>query len=647
MINLKIKNILEKCNEAYSNGDLYTLTDEDIKNIEEVLNLSVSQADVTDEIYDTIYYTAKSQYQNDPFFNKLTSNNNGYGEEITHTIPMGSMDELKTGDWDKWKIGHDKYILSDKLDGCSIILTYKNGNLYTAATRGRGLKGKDIMRHVNIINNIPKKINYMEELIVRGELIFKKDDIKTIINKISETTGKIYKNGRNTIAGLLNSKDVSYDLVGVHFVTYWTSKELGNSFNLLSSLGFEIPYIHELYVKSEDTEGNITTLTEDFLINCVKTRLNESEYELDGIILTQLDNVEEGFETGTINPKASRKFKIGIYDNIAESIVTNIKWQISKFGKFTPVIEIEPREVSGCTVTNITGHNYKNLLEKQCGIGSKIKFCRAGLVIPYLMQVLTPSSNINLPNVKTKISGVDLILDDWEINEYSNEVNIQDMIYFGKKLEIDQMGYGNCKKLFDTCLKDNLVLNGFTLLGLPEGLISDILGKNGKKLEDSLNTKKNNLTEVQLASALSIFGEGIGERILQPIYDKYNTLEVNAEQLEALDGFGDTRIDQYIYHVQDWIDIKELFTRMNLKFKTNTSSSTKLKNYVVCFSGIRDKDFAKYIIENGGVALDSWRSDVTHLVVKDKNGTSSKITKALKNGIPIITIEEAYTLFKD
>ena len=83
MINLKIKNILEKCNEAYSNGDLYTLTDEDIKNIEEVLNLNVSQADVTDEIYDTIYYTAKSQYQDDPFFNKLTSNNNGYGEEIT------------------------------------------------------------------------------------------------------------------------------------------------------------------------------------------------------------------------------------------------------------------------------------------------------------------------------------------------------------------------------------------------------------------------------------------------------------------------------------------------------------------------------------------------------------------------------------
>lgn len=645
MITQDIKNILEKCNLAYSNGEIYVLSEEEHAFINSDLNLDLPQNDVTDEIYDLIYYSAKNKYKNDSFFNNLTSINTGYGEEIEHKIPMGSMEELKTGDWDKWKIGHNKYVLSDKLDGCSIILTYKDGKLYNAATRGRGLKGKDIMRHVNIITNIPKEIDYSEELIVRGELIFKKDDIDLIINQIKESTGKVYKNGRNTIAGLLNSKDVSYELANVHFVTYWTSKYFGNSFELLSKLNFEIPYIHELYVKSEDTEGNIITLTEDFLINCVKTRLNESEYELDGIILTQLDNAEQGFETGTINPKASRKFKIGIYDNIAESIVTNIKWQVSKFGKFTPVIEIEPKEVSGCTVTNITAHNYKNLIEKQCGIGSKVKFCRAGLVIPYLMQVLTPSSDINLPKVKTKIQGVDLVLDECDLNEYLCEVFIQDMVYFGKKLEVDQMGYGNCKKLFDECIKDGLVLDAFTVLGLPKGLITDILGKNGKKLEDSLNSKKDNVTEVKMAAALSAFGEGIGERILQPIYNKYNTLCVTKEQLEALDGFGENRIDQYLKNLESWKNTLSLFERMNWKFKTNSVIDNEFNTYVICFSGIRDKNFANYITNKGGIVTDSWKKTVTHLVVKDKNSTSDKIKKAKEAKITILSLEEAKHTF--
>lgn len=646
-MNENIKKILEKCNEQYSNGLLYRLTGEDVLNISEDLLLDLEEDEVTDEIYDILYYTAKSKYPTDLFFTKLTSNNTGYGEEIVHETPMGSMDELKAGDWEKWSKGHKKFVLSDKLDGCSIILTYENGELKTAATRGRGLKGKDIMRHVKLIESIKKIIPYKDKVIIRGELLFKKVMIDWLIGEVKETTGKVYKNGRNMIAGLLNSKEASYDLANANFIAYWTSLYFGNSFEFLNEQGFEVAYNHEVYRNWEekDSEGNVIQkeLTDADLISMVKTRLANSNYELDGVILTQLDNIEEGFETGTINPKASRKFKIGIYNNIAESVVTNIKWQVSKFGVFTPVIEIEPKEVSGCTVTNITAHNYKNLITKKCGIGSKVKFCRAGLVIPHLMQVLTPSENYNLPNVKTRTEGVDLILNDYDLNEYSCETFIQSMVDFGRKLDIDQMGYGNCATIFWECMKGNLVLDAFEFLGLPKGLVSDILGKNGEKLEASLKVKKTTSTEAQVCAALSVFGKGIGETVLNKVYSKYNTLFVTEEQLNALEDFGDVRITQYLNRIESWKTIRELLIKVGWVFKEPKNKD--VSGPIVCFSGIRDKQFAAYLEENGGIATDSWKSSVTHLVVKDKNGNSSKIKKALEKNIPILTLDEAKVLF--
>lgn len=635
----EIVEILEKCCNSYSKGELYIFTEEDSKKVCNALAININKdTEITDDLYDEIYFKAKSLFSNNKFFNNITVSDSGYGEDIIHTIPMGSMDELKAGDWDKWKVGHHAFILSDKLDGCSVILTYKEGKLFTAATRGRGIKGKDIMRHANIIKSIPKKIPYKDELIVRGELLFLKSIIDWKLSELQKETGKVYKNGRNSISGLLCAKEPSYSLADAKFVAYWTSKKLGNSFELLTENSFEVPYNHIIYTDYIDDNGNKISVNDEFLINCVKTRLKQSDYELDGIILTQLDNIQEGFETGTINPKASRKFKIGIYNNIAESVVTNINWQISKFGKFTPVLEIEPREVSGCTVTNVTGHNYKNVLDMQCGIGSKVKICRSGLVIPYLLEVLEPSTEYNLPDIKTKIEGVDLLLDDWDLNDYSCEAFIQDLVYFGRKLNIDQMGYGNCKKLFWDCMRDNIVLDPLDLLALPEGLITAIIGKNGKKIEACLKAKKTTSTEVQIAAALSSFGEGIGERVLNLVFDKYGTLDVSKEQLKLLDGFGDVRISQYLNSIDNWKYCKEILSvRLGWKFKENTS---KESTEIICFSGIRDKIFATWLEEKGMTVTDAWNSKVTCLVVKDINASSGKIKKAKEKGIKISSLED-------
>lgn len=645
-MNQKIKEILQKCNDAYSNGEFYTLDIEDVMILDNLLDIIVTPDEVSDQIYDMIYYTAKDKWPNDEFFNKLTSENTGYGQDIIHEIPMGSMEELKEGDFEKWSKGHEQFLVSDKLDGCSLILTYIDGYLRIAATRGHGTKGKDVMRHIECVPNIPKKINVPGKLIVRGELLFKKNRINSILTDIEERTGKKQKNGRNTIAGALNAKETNkYLFDNTHFVAYWTSDKQGLAFDNLKQYGFEVPFYHIL---------SRETLTDENMIDLIQTRLKFSDYELDGIILTQMDNIEEGFVGGTINPKCSRKFKIGIYDNIAESTVKHINWQISRWGVFTPVLEIEPVEIAGALITNITAHNYENVIKSKCGVGAKIKFKRAGLVIPKLEEVLVPSEDYELPKCKTEVCGVDLqyIWTD-DSHEYYREMCIRKLEYFGQKLEIDMLGYGNCAKIYDA-YENNQSLNigdyPERLYELTENDFVNLIGKNGKKIYDSLVAKKSTFTEVKFAAACGSLGPDIGERVLQLVWDKYGTLEnMTEDMLKSIDGFGQARIEQYIEYQHFWYMTKVHMQLhgygiefVDAKKKTE---SDKFKDYVVCFTGVRDKALAQYIIDNGGQAGDNWTKNTNCLIVKDKNSTSTKMKKALQLGIKILSLDEAYEEF--
>ena len=643
----KIREILEKCNLAYSKGEFYTLDIEDTVILEQILNIIAPPDEVTDQIYDAIYYEAKDMWPDDLFFNKLTSENTGYGQDIVHEIPMGSMDELKEGDFEKWSKGHTKFMVSDKLDGCSIILTYVDGRLKIAATRGHGTKGKDIMRHIKYVSNIPEKINALGKFIVRGELLFKKDKINDVLTELEKTTGKKQKNGRNSISGALNAKETNeYIFKNTHFVAYWSSDLEGLAFEQLKSLDFEVPFHHEIY--------NNPVLKDKDLINMVETRHKNSEYELDGIILTQMDNIEKGFVGGSINPKCSRKFKIGIYNNEAESTVTNINWQISRWGVFTPVLEIEPVEVAGALISNITAHNYANVLATKCGIGAKIKFKRSGLVIPKLEEVITPSQNYNLPACNCITDGVDLIFaeenphENEELSQIAREQEIRALEYFGQKLEIEQLGYGNCAKLWDFYFfGDDICLTPVDFFNIPDEVFLETIGKNGEKIISSLAVKKSALTEVLLATATGAFGPDMGERVLQSVWDKYGRLEnMTQEELLEIPGFAAARIKQYLNMQENWSNIKNFAVDLvNFTDSTKQTMSDKFAGMVVCFSGVRDKELMKKINENGGIATDNWSKTVNCLVLKDKNSTSSKALKARAMGIKILDLEEAYAAF--
>lgn len=639
-MNSEIKAVLEKCNEAYSKGEIYIIKDYEIEPIEKEFNIKLPTLFVDDSLYDLLYYCAKEKWPEDPFFKKLTSNNTGFGVDIVHEIPMGSMEELKTGDWDKWNKGHKEYWVSSKLDGCSVILTYENGKLKLAATRGHGIKGKDCTRHIQHISNIPKTIPYTEKVIIRGELLCPKADIPTMIAEVEKKTGQKLKNGRNTIAGALNKKDSMIDVFKyAHFVAYWDSLHYAQNLPWIQSQGFEIPLLEVVQ----------NTITEDKLVQKIQDHITKSIYELDGIIITQKDNIEEGLETGTLNPKCSRKLKIGI--NISEKTtkLINVEWNVSKNGRLSPTVVFEPIELDGSVIQRATGVN-KQFMEN-LGIypGCTLLIRKAGAVIPQIVAVTDKKDDYTglpvslLPEEYTQ-EGLDL----YTVGA-NPEADIKRLEYFGKKLEIEQLGYGNCHKLYWAYFYTNKkVLSAYELLELSGDFIIGIIGENGKKIVKGLADMKMRLSECAFADACGAFGPQIGEKVLQKVYEKYGTLIVTKDQLETVDGFGNARIEQYMQYLSGWEWIYNFAIHsLHISFiKPNTEAkNAELNGQIICFTGIRDKEFAKYLLEKGADVSDNWKSTTNLLVAKDPNGNSSKIKKAKEKGITILSLEEAYVHF--
>lgn len=638
--------ILKKCSDLYYNSEeLLKLNASECVKIEEELNQKIFNSypiEISDSLYDMISLKAKEVFPNDSYWKEVGATATGYGIDIKLPFTAGSLEELHKDDFNEWVFHYKPLLISAKLDGCSCVLHFNNGKLVNAISRGDGLTGKDITRHylktVNAITEIP----YQEDLWFRGELIIPKADFEYIKNNSH------YKAARNTVAGLLNSKETNIMVAErTHFLAYHVDSDSElhleteqKVFEWLKKLGFELP---DYNLEQEHFEY----LSEDKLIEKVKTLKSSYAYEIDGIVMTVNNHqLWNGFETGTINPKYSRKFKIGGNDNTAETIVESITWQVSKHGRMTPVLNVKPVMIQGVEVSNVTANNYEFLTKLKSGVGANIIIARKGDVIPNVESVLKESTDYDIPtDVKTKIEGVNLVVDDEE-SSYVDEMLIQKLVFFGQALEIDQWGYGNCKIMYEALDNDYHMIFRPALVfadPLKHNMYSKYIGVNGEKIEKSLLYKKDNLTEVQFASACNAFGNGIGERILQPVYDKYGTLQVSKEQLNTIEGFAETRINQYMTNLADWLYIKQFAeNECGIIWKTKEKPmSNKFEGLVLGFTGIRDKELMQYINDNGGIAQDSVTSKTTVLVAKDPNGSSAKLDKAREKGIEIISLEEA------
>lgn len=344
-----------------------------------------------DSQYDALKMYAQRLAPADVYFTGVGSSVRG--GKVDLPFKMGSLNQVYQGDYAKWVAKHslsaESLIISDKLDGASVMLVYgTDGKLQIAYSRGDGIQGADITRHVSKIHNVPQKIGNLsgETVTIRAENIISPASFAKINTGKLSRGGRIYKNPRNMVSGLMNSSEnhpevykaidtVVYEIVG-------STLSKTDQLNRLEAWGFTVVDFTRTTGGAE-TDATLTTL--------LNARRSNSEYELDGIVI-EIDSAatRARLKTDELNPEYAVKFKVADASNLAVATVRNVEWNLSKDGYYKPRVQILPVDLVGVTITNLTGFNAKFIRDSRIGPGAKIQITRAGDVIPYILGVVEP-----------------------------------------------------------------------------------------------------------------------------------------------------------------------------------------------------------------------------------------------------------------
>lgn len=591
---------------------------------------------VSDDIYDIIEDYCRNKYPSNLIFYKIGSSIkiNRIGKT---KLPfyMGSLDKIKPGNdliekFNKKYPG--KYILSDKLDGQSLELEYKNSK-WKIYTRGDGSIGQDVSHLVEYLK-LPKNIS---DICIRAEFIISISKFKTLFPDA--------KNARNSISGLLTKKTVDpilikeIDIVGTS-VMYPTLKPL-QQFLKLQEIGFKVPKYKI-----------INYLNEDDLINYYKERKNNSIYTIDGIVITQnkiYDNIKSG------NPKHSKAFKLDNQgqsnDESAIAVVKDVVWNPSRYNVLKPVIIIEPVNVCGVTISKVTGFNYKFIKENKIGKNSEVLIIRSGDVIPHIINIIKrknpilPSINYHLSN-----SGIDAIADSEE-----NESKIKKISNFFKVIGVESFSIGLVTRFYNN--KFNTIQKIINMSMNDMILIEGIQERRAEIIYNNIHNALKNVPLKKLMTGSACFGKNFGERRIDSVLStKSDILNIESKKILYdiiinIPGFSENLTNKFIdgilkfkifqESINEFINIKTTFIE-----KINNNSDILSKENIL-ITGFRDSDITELILNNGGEISKTLSKKVTMVIIKDKEYNNTKIEKAKKLNINILTKERFISIIEN
>lgn len=350
------------------------------------------QSFLTDKEYDDLKQTAHAMHRTHPYF--LNVGSSVRGGKVKLPVPMGSLTQAYQGDVEKWIEKHNlqekKVIITEKLDGVSVLIVYGEGGRFQIAySRGDGIEGADITRHISKIEGVPIRVASREPMIIRAEAIISKENFKKVQPLVKSRSGQPYKNARNMIAGIMNAEtnpDIVYDYIDV--VAYEVINSKHNKDEVLDTL-----YQDNAFIVPESIITLGRFLNDKSLTSALEKFRQDSAYEIDGIVLEVVDrNLREKINPtkDTLNPEYARKYKVADASNVAIAEVKEIALAISKDGYIKPTVVIEPVELVGVKITRCTGFNMKYIYDNKIGPGAKVKITRSGDVIPYILDVVEP-----------------------------------------------------------------------------------------------------------------------------------------------------------------------------------------------------------------------------------------------------------------
>lgn len=569
-----------------------------------------------------------------------------------HEKVMLSLDKTKEVSVLKDWLGSKDGILSWKLDGLTIVMTYDDGKLVKAVTRGSGEIGEVITNNAKVFANVPVSIAHKGSLILRGEAVISYADFEKINNEIPDADSK-YKNPRNLCSGSvrqLNNKITAernvrfnaFSLVKADNVDFKNSRSA--QLDWLKSLGFSV--VEYKKVISTDIEETVQWFEE---------HIAENDLPSDGLVL-MYDDISYGESLGTTAkfPRDSIAFKWR--DEIKETTLLEIEWSASRTGLINPIAIFEPVELEGTTVSRASVHNLSIMESLELGIGDTINVYKANMIIPQISDNLTRSRNIEIPHScpvcggETKVRNENDIKTLYCMNDDCLAKQIKSFTHFVSRdaLNIEGLSEATLEKLIAKGLVKELA--DIFHVEKYKDEITQMEGfgeKSFNNLVASVN-KSRRTTAARLLYSMGIPNVGLSNAkiISRKFNNNWSKIESAVfEDLIEINGIGDVMANGYVKFFNDEkkkIIIEDVLKEVEFEENQEATSEQIFENINFVITGsveqFKNRDELKEEIEKrGGKVTGSVTSKTNFLINNDNLSPSSKNKKAKELGISIIT----------
>ena len=630
LLNKASRAYYQEAQEIMSNYEYDRLYDE-LKELEDELGITLSNSPTVNVGYEVVSELPKER----------------------HESPMLSLDKTREVEELKNFVGDQKVLMSWKMDGLTVVLTYRDGKLYKAVTRGNGEVGEVITNNAKVFKNVPVQIAYQGELILRGEAVIGYKDFEKINQEIEDVDAR-YKNPRNLCSGSVrqlnnqitakrNVMFYAFTLVQADGVDFQNSRAC--QMEWLKSQGFTTV---EYYMVTRDTvEDEVAKFS---------SKISENDFPSDGLVLTY-DDIAYGRSLGRTAKFPRDSFAFKWQDEIRETVLREIEWSPSRTGLINPVAIFDPVELEGTTVSRASVHNISIMEELELGIGDRIEVYKANMIIPQIAENLTRGGVKDIPckcpvcQGETKIRQVGNAKALYCMNPECQAKHVKSFALFVSRdaLNIEGLSEATLEKFISRGYIHTFA-DIFHLDQYKEEIqkMEGFGEKSYKKLTESIE-KARTTTLPRVIYSLGIAGIGLANAkvICRELkYDVESLLKVSEEELNEIQGVGEVLAKAFVGYFADAKHV-ENFRRLLNELTIPEETVTKQQifegvNFVITGSvkHFANRGEVKELIESlGGKVTGSVTSKTNYLINNDVTSTSSKNKKANELGIPIISEE--------
>ena len=572
----------------------------------------------------------------------------------THESPMLSLDKTKDREVLRTFIGEHPSLLSWKMDGLTVVLTYENGELQKAVTRGNGVVGEVNTNNAIVFKNIPLKIAYQGRLVLRGEAIITYSDFEKINDSIEDVDAR-YKNPRNLCSGSVrqlnnqitaerNVRFYAFTLVSAQNVDMHNSRAY--QMEWLRGQGFEV--VEYRIVTAENLDEAM-----DYFAHAIE----HNDFPSDGLVALY-DDIAYGDSLGNTAKFPRNAFAFKWADEIRETVLREIEWSPSRTGLINPIAVFDPVELEGTTVSRASVHNVSIVKELQLGIGDTIQVYKANMIIPQIAENLTRSGNLIIPDTCPVCGQEARVIKENDVETLccmnpdcaAKKIKAFTLFVSRDAMNIDGLSEATLEKFIARGFIHNFG-DIFEIEKYRDEIV-DMDGFGEKSFENLMSSiekaKETTLAKVIYSLGIANIGLSNAKVICRHFEDDLDKIrEADEEEISAIDGIGpvianslvryfkDPQNNQKVDHLLGYLHIhKEEISGEQIFAGMNFVITGSLEHFA-------NRGEAKKLIESlGGKVTGTVTGKTNYLINNDVTSNSSKNKKARELGIPILSEED-------